>query len=334
MRAVFGFIGCNGFMISIVIPLYNEARNVPILLERIGAAMAKLGTDYEVLCVNDGSTDTTEDAAREVAQKDARVKLINLRRNTGQTAAMMAGIDHSRGHVIVPMDGDLQNDPNDIGVLLAKLDEGFDVVSGWRQDRKDARFSRTLPSRIANGLISAISGVHLHDYGCSLKAYRREVIAGVRLYGEMHRFIPIYASWQGGRVAEIPVSHHPRVHGVSNYGLERLFKVLLDLLVVQFLGNYNTKPIYIFGAASLACFALAFGSGLYAVWLKLFEGISFILTPLPLLVAITFLTGLMCFLLGLLAEVLTRVYFESQGKTTYLVRDTVNIGSAPTSARG
>jgi dolichol-phosphate mannosyltransferase len=222
------------------------------------------------------------------------------------------------------MDGDLQNDPDDIGPLVRKLDEGYDVVSGWRRDRQDAFARRTLPSRIANKLISAISGVHLNDYGCTLKAYRREMLQGFRLYGEMHRFVPIYARWQGARLTEMPVRHHPRRFGRSKYGLERIVKVLLDLILVKFLTRYETKPIYVFGLVGLAFMGLAGVSGLYAVYLKLVHGVSFILTPLPLLVTLGFITGVMCILMGLLAELLVRIYFESQGKSHYTIKSMLN----------
>ena len=220
----------------------------------------------------------------------------------------------------MPMDGDLQNDPSDIGRLLAKLEEGFDVVSGWRKDRKDAAFKRNLPSRLANDLISKVSGVRLHDYGCSLKAYRRDVLDGVKLYGEMHRFVPIYAAWNGARVGEIEVTHHPRVHGESKYGLERVVKVVLDLLVVKFLFRYAGKPIYLFGGFGLISFGVATLVLAWAAWLKLFEGISFIQTPLPILAVILFAIGVVSLLMGLLAEMVNRTYHESQSKPVYRVR--------------
>ena len=313
-------------MISIIVPVYNEEGNVEALHQKLSAVLARLPGENEVIFVNDGSRDGSEAALRRIAAQDRRVRVINFRRNHGQTAALMAGFDHARGDVIVPIDADLQNDPDDIPRLLAKLDEGYSVVSGWRKNRKDNSVSRTLPSRIANWLISWISGVPLHDYGCTLKAYRRETIQDVRLYGEMHRFVPIYASWHGAKVTEIPVQHFPRIRGQSNYGINRVVKVILDLIVVKFLDDYNTKPIYVFGIPALVLFAVAFLSGMLAVYLRLFEGISFILTPLPLLVAMTFILGVMFMLLGLLAEILIRVYFEAQGKPTYFIRDTINIG--------
>ena len=307
-------------MLSIIVPLYNELDNLDPLYTRLIPELEKLDRPFEVICINDGSKDGTAEKLDEIAAKDSRVKVIHFRANCGQTTAMMAGFDHARGDIVIPIDGDLQNDPADIPNLLAKLDEGYDVVSGWRQNRQDAALRRNLPSRLANKLISVISGVHLHDYGCTLKAYRREVMEGVRLYGEMHRFIPIYASWQGGKIAEIPVRHHPRIHGQSKYGLERVVKVLLDLLVIKFLGSYQTKPIYIFGFLGLLCFAISAISAAFALWLKAFEGISLIQTPVPLLGVMSFLTGVMCVLMGLLAEMLVRIYFEGRGRTVYTVR--------------
>ena len=233
----------------------------------------------------------------------------------------MAGFDHANHPVVVTMDGDLQNDPSDIPILLSKLNEGYDVVSGWRKDRKDDSIKRNLPSRIANWFISRISGVHLHDYGCTLKAYRKEVLNGIRLYGEMHRFIPIYAKWMGAKVCEIPVQHHPRKFGQSKYGLKRIYKVILDIVLVKFLLDYNTRPIHVFGAFGVFCFGISFLSGVLAVYLKIVEDISFILTPLPLLVVMTFITGILCILLGLLAELLVRIYYESQNKTPYNVKN-------------
>ena len=312
-------------MISVVIPIYNEEDNIPLLHAKLAAELPGLGREFEVILVNDGSTDASEARLADVARADARFKVINLRKNFGQTAAMMAGIDHARGDIIVPMDGDLQNDPADIRRLLDKLAEGYEVVSGWRKDRQDGELRRNLPSRIANRLISVISGVHLHDYGCSLKAYHKDVIKGVKLYGEMHRFIPIYASWHGARVAEIPVTHHARMHGTSKYGLERVAKVVLDLIVVKFLSKYATKPIYVFGGFGLMSILVSGVAGAYALYLKLFEHVAFILTPLPLLFVMAFITGVMSILMGLLAELVMRTYYESQGKSVYLVRNTLNL---------
>jgi glycosyltransferase involved in cell wall biosynthesis len=315
--------------ISIIIPVYNEARNIPPLVQRLFAVLDGLARPFEVIAVNDGSTDRSIDALREAATARAEFKVVNLARNYGQTAAMVAALDFASGDIIVPIDADLQNDPADIPVLLAKLDEGYDVVSGWRKDRKDDAIKKNLVSRIANSLISWISGVRLHDYGCSLKAYRRSVIEGVRLYGEMHRFVPIYASWYGARIAEVPVRHHPRAHGTSNYGLERILKVLLDLVVVRFLDRYLGKPIYVFGGFGLLWLAASFVTLIYVFYLKLFDNISMILTPLPMLVATSFMMGIMSILIGILAEIVVRIYFESQSKLIYHTRETVNLDPPP-----
>ena len=305
--------------LTVAIPLYNEAENIPILYERVRGALEALGRRWELILVDDGSTDGSAALLDKLAAVDARVVVIHFRRNYGQTAAFMAGIDHARGAIIVPMDGDLQNDPDDIAKLLAKLDEGYDVVSGWRRDRQDHAIKRNLPSRIANGLISHVSGVRLHDYGCSLKAYRRDVLDGVKLYGEMHRFVPIYAAWNGARVTEMPVLHHPRLHGESKYGLERVVKVVLDLLVVKFLFRYSGKPIYVFGGFGFLSILAGLFAGFWALALKIFSGTSLIQTPLPLLSVFLGAVGILSILMGLLAEMLNRTYHESQGKAVYRI---------------
>jgi glycosyltransferase involved in cell wall biosynthesis len=305
--------------LTVTVPIYNEEQNIAPLYEKTRAAMDALGLPWELVLVNDGSRDGSPALMDEIAAKDSRVTAVHFARNYGQTAAMMAGMDYARGDVIVPMDGDLQNDPGDIGRLLGKLDEGFDVVSGWRKDRQDHAIKRNLPSRIANSLISRVSGVHLHDYGCSLKVYRREVLEGVKLYGEMHRFVPIYAAWNGARVTEIPVTHHPRLYGESKYGLERIVKVLLDLLVVKFLFRYSEKPIYVFGGFGLLSILCGLLAGGWAVVLKLFAHTAFVQTPLPLLCVFLGATGVISILMGLLAEMLNRTYHESQGKPVYKV---------------
>lgn len=304
--------------ISVVIPVYNEEANVQEMHARLAAT---LGSDAEFIFVDDGSSDRTYERLVNVARGDRRVRLIRFRRNFGQTAALSAGIDHARGRIIVPMDGDLQNDPRDIPRLLAKLDEGYDVVSGWRVNRQDA-FHRRLPSVVANRLVSWISGVRLHDYGCSLKAYRRDVLRDVRLYGEMHRFVPIYASWQGARVTELAVDHHPRTRGKSNYGIERTVKVVLDLIVVKFLSSYATKPIYVFGGFGLFAFLLSFLAFAWMLYYKITGLKTFIQTPLPLVVVMLVLVGCLSVLLGLVAELTVRTYYESQGKRTYAIRET------------
>jgi glycosyltransferase involved in cell wall biosynthesis len=303
--------------ISVVIPVYNEELNLNELQARLTSV---LGPDSEFIYVDDGSKDGSFERLTEIARQDPRVRLIRFRRNYGQTAALSAGIDAARGEIIVPMDSDLQNDPTDIPRLLEKLDEGYDVVSGWRVNRQD-KFRRRLPSVLANRLISWISGVRLHDYGCSLKAYRRRVLEGVRLYGEMHRFVPIYASWQGARVTEMPVTHHPRTRGKSSYGFERTLKVVLDLIVVKFMASYWTKPIYVFGGFGLLSFFLSLVTFALMVYYKVIGYADFIQTPLPLVVVMLFLVGCLSVLLGLVAELTVRTYYESQGKRTYAVWD-------------
>jgi glycosyltransferase involved in cell wall biosynthesis len=313
-------------LISVVIPIYNEEGNIPLLCERLFAVLRSHFVHFEVVAVNDGSQDGSARELDEAAACHRELKVVNLRRNYGQTAALMAGIDHGSAPIIVMIDADLQNDPEDIPQLVARLNEGYDVVSGWRKERKDAAVRRNFVSRVANRLISRISGVPLHDYGCTLKAYRRDVLQGIRLYGEMHRFIPIYASWMGAKITEVPVKHHPRKFGKSKYGLGRVAKVILDLIVVKFLDRHFVKPIYVFGGFGIFCLALSAVSILYMLYLKLFEGIAMILTPLPLLSMVTFLLGIMSILMGLLAEMLVRIYFEAQQRTAYAVRDTLNFG--------
>jgi glycosyltransferase involved in cell wall biosynthesis len=310
--------------LSVVVPLFNEEENVQPLLDELFAELAKLGRSHEVICVDDGSRDGTFAALRAIAARRPELRVIRFRLNFGQTAAMSAGIEAARGDVIVPMDGDLQNDPADIARLLAQLDAGCDVVSGWRKNRKDREFGRKLPSRLANRLISTISGVRLHDYGCSLKAYRRDVLRDVKLYGEMHRFIPIYASWQGARVTELEVNHRARKAGRSKYGLSRTFKVVLDLIVVKFLASYFTKPIYIFGGFAFLSWLGAVGAFLWALYYKLSGQKSFVQTPLPLVSVMFTLVGALSLLMGLLAELVIRTYYESQDKRPYLVAEELN----------
>lgn len=310
--------------VSVIIPVYNEEENIGPLIASLLPALRRLGQKFEIILVNDGSRDRSLEALIREARANPEMRIIDFRRNCGQTAAIMAGIDHAAGKVIVTIDADLQNDPADIPNLLVKLDEGYDVVSGWRRERKDAALRRNMLSRMANWLISSISGVKLHDYGCTLKAYRADVLKGVRLYGEMHRFIPIYASWMGAKVVELPVRHHRRTAGVSKYGMSRIVKVILDLIVVTFLHRYFAKPIYVFGTFGICSLLLAALSFIYMLALKFFHGISMISTPLPLATVTAGLVGVMSILMGLLAEVLVRVYFESQGRRAYLVRQRIN----------
>jgi glycosyltransferase involved in cell wall biosynthesis len=311
--------------ISVFLPVFNEEPNLRPLHAKMDEALAKLGRTAEIIYVDDGSTDGSLSILRELAALDPRVRVVALRRNYGQTAAMAAGIDAARGRVLIPMDADLQNDPADIIRLLDKLDEGYDVVSGWRRNRKDKLVTRKLPSMLANRLISWIGGVPLHDYGCSLKAYRRESLEDVRLYGEMHRFIPIYASWAGARVTEIPVEHHPRTMGKSKYGLSRTFKVVFDMMTIKFMASYQTKPIYVFGTFGMIAFAISVVAGLYALFLKLFHKADFVQTPLPILAIVMFAVGVQFLLMGLLAEMLVRTYHESQAKRIYAVRETIGL---------
>src|SRR5215210_8584598 len=308
--------------ISLFLPVLNEEPNLRPLHGKIDEALAHLGRTAEIIYVDDGSTDGSLEVLRELAANDDRVRVVALRRNYGQTAAMAAGIDAARGRVLIPMDADLQNDPADIARLLDKLEEGYDVVSGWRKNRKDKMVTRKIPSMLANRLISWIGGVPLHDYGCSLKAYRRESLADVKLYGEMHRFIPIYAAWAGARVTEIPVTHHPRTMGQSKYGLSRTVKVVFDLITIKFMASYQTKPLYLFGWAGLLTFAVSLFSALLAFSMKLLSWphhADFIQTPLPVVALVMLVLGIQLFLMGLLAEMLVRTYHESQAKRIYAV---------------
>jgi glycosyltransferase involved in cell wall biosynthesis len=312
--------------ISVFLPVYNEEPNILPLHAKLDEALTRLGRTAEIIYVDDGSTDGSLRVLREVAECDRRVRVVALKRNYGQTAAMAAGIDAAHGEVLIPMDADLQNDPADIIRLLDKLDEGYDVVSGWRKNRQDKLITRKIPSMIANRLISWIGGVPLHDYGCSLKAYRREALQDVRLYGEMHRFIPIYASWVGARVSEIPVEHHPRTMGKSKYGLSRTLKVVFDLMTIKFMASYQTKPIYVFGSFGMLAFFVSVVAGLYAVFLKLIHKADFVQTPLPILAVVMFAVGIQFLLMGLLAEMLVRTYHESQEKSIYAVREKIGFG--------
>src|SRR3954469_19881833 len=306
--------------ISVFLPVFDEEPNLRPLHEKMDKALQQLGCTAEIIYVDDGSKDGSLRILRELAAKDPRVRVVALRRNYGQTAAMAAGIDAARGRVLIPMDADLQNDPADIARLLDKLNEGFDVVSGWRKERQDKMVSRKIPSMIANRIISIIGGVHLHDYGCSLKAYRHEFLKEVKLYGEMHRFIPIYASWVGARVTEIPVRHHPRTMGESKYGLSRTFKVMLDLMTIKFMASYHTKPIYVFGMFGFSSFIISLFAFVWALLRKL-GGESFIRNPLFTITIVMFAVGVQFILMGLLAEMLVRTYHESQAKTIYAVRE-------------
>ena len=313
--------------LSILIPVYNEVGNVADLHAELDDALGRLGLTYELIFVDDGSTDGTTTRLRAIQEADPdHVRVAFLRRNSGQTAALSAALDLSRGETLIPMDGDRQNDPADIPRLLARLDDGFDVVSGWRRNRQDTLLTRKIPSRIANRLVARISGVPLHDFGCTMKAYRRQVLEGVRLYGEMHRFIPIFAFWQGARVTELEVHHRPRTAGKTKYGLGRTFNVVLDLLLIHFFQKYSQRPIHLFGRIGLLSILgslIGFGLMLYFKYYHLtltgWENKPFVETPLPLLTVMFFLGGVQSLLMGVLADMVMRTYYESQHKPTYLL---------------
>ncbi|MCS7232782.1 MAG: glycosyltransferase family 2 protein [Synergistetes bacterium] len=304
---------------SIVIPIYNERENIGELYERLKGALS--GLNYEIVFVDDGSKDGSTEIIRDIALKDERVKGVILKRNYGQTSALSAGFEIAKGDVIITMDGDLQNDPEDIPLLLQKIDEGYDVVSGWRKARKDHFLKRKLPSSIANWIISRITGVKLHDYGCTLKAYRREILEDLSLYGELHRFIPALASMNGAKVTEVIVKHHPRKRGKSKYGLERIPKVLLDTLLVKFLLSYRTRPIHLLGGWGLIGFFAGFLIALYLSIQKLFWGIELSRRPMLLLAVLLMIAGIQLISTGLIAEMLMRTYYESQGKKPYQIKE-------------
>ena len=313
--------------LSIIVPVYNERENLPLLYEAVVKAVSPLQRTWELVLVDDGSRDGSVAVLEELAAGDhEHVRVVELRRNFGQTAAIAAGIDHSQGKIIILMDADLQNDPADIPMLLAKIDEGFDVVSGWRKNRQDT-FSRRLPSQLANRMISWATGVYLHDYGCTLKAYRREVITGFRLYGEMHRFIPAFANAVGAKMIELPVNHHARRFGKAKYGLERTLKVILDLLTVKFLSSYANKPLYLFGGAGAVLILFSLALMLYLFIRRLFFEISVLSSPFFQISTMIFLMGFQSIMMGLIAELLVRTYHESQDKPTYTVRTVLNITS-------
>jgi glycosyltransferase involved in cell wall biosynthesis len=311
-------------MVSVVVPIYNESKNIPILFSSLTDAL--LDYEYEIIAVNDGSRDDSWAELLKVAEENKKIKLINFKRNFGQTAAINAGIQHGTGEIIVLIDSDLENDPKDIQSLLTELEKGNDVVSGWRKNRwKGNFFTRKLPSLIANKLISVISGVSLHDYGCTLKAYKREIIKDVRLYGQMHRFIPVFCKWQGGRVAEIEVNYKPRVHGKSNYGLFRIYKVILDLILIKFLDKFMNRPIHFFGGVGIISILASFCTFAIALYFKLTGQKDFIQTPLPILSVMFFILGILMILMGVLAEVLMRTYYESKNKFPYDIKESKNI---------
>jgi len=309
--------------ISVVIPVFNEAENISPLHAEITDALGKTGKTYEIIFVNDGSTDATADEILKTRAVDPGVKMIDLNRNFGQTPAVMAGVDLASGEVIVTMDGDLQNDPRDIPSLIKKLEEGYDLVSGWRKKRKDAFLLRVMPSKMANWLISSVLKVPLHDYGCTLKAYRRNTIKGLNLYGEMHRFIPAIAGWQGARITEMEVNHRAREHGKSKYGISRIIRVLLDLLLVAFLSEYSTKPIRFFGGIGVISNLLALATLLMVIYMKMARGTDMTGNPLLILCVLFFLVGIKFISMGFLGEINIRTYYESQGKKTYHIKEIV-----------
>jgi glycosyltransferase involved in cell wall biosynthesis len=310
--------------LSIIVPVYDEEETILLLHQAVTEAMQPMQEEWELILVDDGSKDGSFTKLEEIFEKDPQhVRVIGLRRNFGQTAAIAAGIDHAKGEIIVLMDADLQNDPQDIPLLLEKIYSGYDVVSGWRVKRKDTFITRTLPSLFANKLISVVTGVHLHDYGCTLKAYRREVITGFRLYGEMHRFIPVYANSVGAKIMEIPVRHHPRKYGKAKYGLERTIKVILDLFTVKFLNSYANKPIYLFGGTGILIMGISSLILLYLFFRRIFFSVSVIASPLFMISSMFFILGFQSILMGLIAELLVRTYHEAQHKPTYTIRNTV-----------
>lgn len=315
-------VGIN-LAVSVVVPVYNEVESLPHLIEAIAASLTANQLSYEIICVDDGSKDGSAEFLKQQAQSRTDLKAVLLRRNYGQTAAMAAGFNYACGQAIVTLDGDLQNDPADIPLLLAKLEEGYDLVSGWRQKRQDAALTRLLPSKIANWLIGRITSVKLHDYGCSLKAYRSELVADMNLYGELHRFLPALAFIEGARIAELPVRHHARRYGQSKYGLWRTFRVLMDLLTISFMKTFLTRPMHVFGLFGLISIVLGTVLGLYLTFLKLGLGQTIGNRPLLILAVLLLVTGVQLFCFGLLAELLMRTYHESQGRPIYRVREVI-----------
>lgn len=309
--------------VSVVIPVFNEEQNISPLHRELKAVMEEMGGEYEVIFVDDGSGDGSGDILRELAQGDERMKVIEFRKNFGQTAAIAAGVEHARGEIIVTMDGDGQNDPRDIPRLLRRLEEGYDVASGWRKKREEPFLRRKFPSIMANKLISLLTRVKLHDYGCTLKAYRRDVLKDVRLYGEMHRFIPAYASWVGARISEMEVTDHPRRYGTSKYGLSRTVSIVLDLITILFLQRYSTKPIRLFGGAGMILLSLGTIAGLFVLYRRVFLGGVWI-SPMIFVSFLFGIMGVMLTLMGLIAEIIIRTYHESQGKPIYVVKSMIN----------
>jgi glycosyltransferase involved in cell wall biosynthesis len=309
--------------LSVVVPVYNEVESLPDLVAAISTTMDGLGHPYDLICVDDGSTDGSGDRLRQLAQQYPRLRAIVLRRNYGQTAALAAGFDQAPGNVVITLDGDLQNDPADIPHLLDRLSEGYDLVSGWRHDRQDNTLTRLIPSKVANWLIGNVTGVHLHDYGCSLKAYRAELIRDLNLYGELHRFLPALALIEGARIAEIPVRHHPRRFGTSKYGLGRALRVVMDMLTIYFMKKFLTRPMHIFGSLGLLSMAAGVALGVYLTLVKILADQDIGDRPLLVLTVVLLLAGIQLFSFGLLAELLMRTYHESQQRPIYRVREVI-----------
>ena len=309
--------------LSVVVPIYNEYESIPKLLDTISAVVEEMAITYEIICVDDGSSDGSAERLKELSATHRALTVLLLRRNYGQTAAMAAGFDHARGRVIITLDGDLQNDPADIPNLLSKLEQGYDLVSGWRKHRQDNQITRLLPSRLANWVIGRVTGVKLHDYGCSLKAYRTEVVRDMNLYGELHRFLPALAFIEGARITEIPVNHYARRFGKSKYGLGRTFRVVMDLMTVYFMKRFLTKPMHVFGLLGLLSMVSGCVMGTYLTVLKFATGQDIGDRPLLILAVVLFLTGIQLFSFGLLAELLMRTYHESQKRPIYRVRELI-----------
>ncbi len=316
---IFNNMRIHSKYLSVIIPVYNEEENVPLLHERLHQVLIQQHFSYEVIYIDDGSKDDTFGQLQRLAEHDEHVRVIRFRRNFGQTAAMSAGVAHSTGEILVFMDGDLQNDPLDIPRLLAKIHDGYDVVSGWRKDRQDAQWSRKFPSLLANKLIAKVTGVHLHDYGCTLKAYRHEVFQHIHLYGEMHRFIPAYAALAGAAIAELEVTHHARQFGKSKYGISRFIRVVLDLMTLKFLGSFGTRPLHLFGTLGLISCTLGATTSLYALGRHVLPGHRQHMSLLPNALLFSGF-GLLSIMLGLLAELLTRTYYEAQNKPIYTIK--------------
>lgn len=311
--------------LSLIIPFYNEEENLPLLVDKLDKLLLSIEKSTEIIFIDDGSTDNSFEVLKKLVNNKNDWRIIRFRRNFGQTAGWAAGIESAQGDIIIFLDSDLENDPNDIPLLLSKINDGYDLVSGWRKNRwQNQFFSRRLTSQIANLIIAKISGVKIHDFGCSLKAYRKEVIKNVKLYGEMHRFIAVLASWQGAKIAEVEVNFSPRKFGSSKYGMERILKVFLDLVVIKFLSGYSTKPIYFFGKAGFYSIILSFLLFALSVYYKFWGGKSFIETPLPILIALFFIVGVLLVLIGLLAEMIMRIYHQSSQQKIYIVKEKIN----------